>query len=413
MADIFLSYSRQDVHRIETLVRILEQQNWSVWWDYKIRIGKNFARVIEEEIAKAKCVVVLWSKDSVQSDWVRDEAAEGKSRAILVPVLIDNVSIPMEFRRLQTAALYDWDGEVSHPQVERLLSGIKDILGDTSKQKVEEIKTFLEKIFREDNSEEVKRFEELFGPRTVQSLKELFWRENSRPSDLEFQSLKRVFGQENPHSLDWYKVGLERTRSVARIETLDGRAVGTGFLVRKKDFFPVDDGVLLMTNSVVVSSNQSDQGLLPNQAKINFLGLGNIYEVDKVIWSSPRENLNTTFLTIKGEPLVEPLPIETEPIKMSEPPRVYIVGHPGGRALEISLHDSYLIASNETFLHYRTPTEPGSSGSPIFDEYNWNVIGMHQRKNKNMPRIDGKQGTYQANEGITVLAIKKAIETGI
>lgn len=129
MADIFLSYAKQDFDRAKRLVVALEQQGWSVWWDNQIRPGKNFARVIEEELAKASCVVALWSKNSVQSHWVTIEAREGQRRDILVPALIDGVSIPFEFSSTQAAALHDWKGDSSHAQFEHLLDSVNEILG--------------------------------------------------------------------------------------------------------------------------------------------------------------------------------------------------------------------------------------------------------------------------------------------
>ena len=134
MADIFLSYANRDVNRIKRLVDIFEQQGWSVWWDLKIEIGKSFDQVIEEEITKAKCVVVLWSSQSTKSDWVKSEADEGKRRHILVPVLLDNVVIPMGFRYVESAKLYDWNGDSEHPELKLLLQAIADIIGEESKQ---------------------------------------------------------------------------------------------------------------------------------------------------------------------------------------------------------------------------------------------------------------------------------------
>jgi V8-like Glu-specific endopeptidase len=226
---------------------------------------------------------------------------------------------------------------------------------------------------------------------------------------------EKVFGSDKTQTLDWYKTGLERTCAVARIETASGRPVGTGWLVNSKDFFPASSGLLLLTNAHVVSTDPNDQAYPPHRVRANFQAINKVYEFGGIEWLDSRDNLDAAFLTIKGDPPVDPLPInDNPPIKLSEPSsRVYIIGHPGGRALEISLHDSRLVGCNETFLHYRTPTEGGSSGSPVFDHEYWEVIALHHRGKSDMPRLDGKKGVYEANEGITVLAIKKAIESGI
>jgi TIR domain len=136
MADIFLSYANRDVNRIKILVEVLTGQGWTVWWDHKIRIGKTFDQVIEEEIAKAKCVVVLWSKESIVSDWVKAEAAEGRKRQILAPALIDDVTIPLEFRRIETARLHDWK-ELDHPELDLLLFLMKtNLVADPTQRRV-------------------------------------------------------------------------------------------------------------------------------------------------------------------------------------------------------------------------------------------------------------------------------------
>src|SRR5438045_5935700 len=79
VSDVFVSYAREDQDKARLLAGALAAQGWSVWWDRHIPLGKSFDRVIEEEIASAKCVVVLWSRHSVDSDWVRSEAEEGRS----------------------------------------------------------------------------------------------------------------------------------------------------------------------------------------------------------------------------------------------------------------------------------------------------------------------------------------------
>ena len=66
-------------------------------------------------------------------------------------------------------------------------------------------------------------------------------------------------------------------------------------------------------------------------------------------------------------------------------------------------------ASDGTRLHYRTPTEGGNSGSPVFDEDNWMLVGLHHAGSKEMPRLRGQAGTYEANEAVSIAAIRDAI----
>jgi hypothetical protein len=160
MADIFISYSSEDQSRVEPLAKGLEDQGWSVWWDRKIPPGKTFSQVIEEAINAAKCVIVLWSNESVKSDWVQNEAAEGARRRILVPALIDDVQIPFEFRRIQAADLTDWKAETDHPGFTILLGAVSEIVGPSplKVKEAEEKRTEEERIRKQE--EERKRQED-------------------------------------------------------------------------------------------------------------------------------------------------------------------------------------------------------------------------------------------------------------
>ena len=124
MTDVFLSYSREDRERASVLAAALEGQGWSVWWDRKIVAGDTFDETIEQQLATARSVVVLWSADSVGSEWVRNEAGVASERDVLVPVLLDEVKLPLEFRRRQTVDLTRWKGDASDREFQALVEGI-------------------------------------------------------------------------------------------------------------------------------------------------------------------------------------------------------------------------------------------------------------------------------------------------
>jgi TIR domain len=124
MTDVFLSYASEDRERASRLARSLESCGWSVWWDRKIIAGQTFDQAIEHELETAKSVVVLWSRDSISSEWVKNEAAVAAERGVLVPALIDPVKLPLEFRRKQAADLIRWNGDPSHEGFQALCDGI-------------------------------------------------------------------------------------------------------------------------------------------------------------------------------------------------------------------------------------------------------------------------------------------------
>lgn len=129
MADIFISYASEDRARVHPLAEALMARDWTVWWDRHIPVGKSFDRVIEEEIGKAKVVLVLWSAISIAKEWVRNEADEAKSRDILVPVFIDEVKPPLAFRMLNGANLSRWQPGTSNPEFDKLTERITELIG--------------------------------------------------------------------------------------------------------------------------------------------------------------------------------------------------------------------------------------------------------------------------------------------
>lgn len=129
MVDIFISYSRKDIQRVAPFAKALENCGWSVWWDRAIPPGKTFAQVIEAAINESRCVVVIWSQNSLRSDWVREEANIGKRRNILIPVIIDLVEPPFGFGLIQAADLTTWNNQTSHPGFGSLKETIISILG--------------------------------------------------------------------------------------------------------------------------------------------------------------------------------------------------------------------------------------------------------------------------------------------
>ena len=110
MADIFLSYANEDREVARAVAGLLESAGCTVWWDRRIPAGRTWRSMIEEALRDMRCMVVLWSSHSVDSDWVKEEAEEARALGRLVPVLIEPVKPPVGFRSIQAADLTDWDG---------------------------------------------------------------------------------------------------------------------------------------------------------------------------------------------------------------------------------------------------------------------------------------------------------------
>src|SRR5262249_12576500 len=124
---IFMSYASADRLAAKRLADALESTGWRVWWARSISPGLPFDQAINDAIQQSACIVVLWSRSSTQSNWVLEEATDGRDRGILVPALIEAVNPPRGFRRFQAADLNGWDGAVDAPAFRLLCSSIERI----------------------------------------------------------------------------------------------------------------------------------------------------------------------------------------------------------------------------------------------------------------------------------------------
>jgi DNA/RNA endonuclease G (NUC1) len=121
MADIFLSYAHSDRPRVRPIVELLEDEGWSVWWDRGIEPGMKWLPELETELANCRAVVVLWSKISSDSQWVRKEAKAGLAKGALVPIVLDQDTIPTQFSDHQATDLSNWKGETHLTEIQTLL----------------------------------------------------------------------------------------------------------------------------------------------------------------------------------------------------------------------------------------------------------------------------------------------------
>ncbi len=132
MADVFLSYAREDLARIEPLVAAIEASGRTVWYDQSLRAGADFGAETAAALESAKAVVVVWSPHSVGSKWVRDEAGVGRDASILIPISLDGATPPLGFRQIQTIDFGDWPGDPSAPKVKTLLAALDGVATATS-----------------------------------------------------------------------------------------------------------------------------------------------------------------------------------------------------------------------------------------------------------------------------------------
>src|SRR5262245_52183987 len=126
MNEVFVSYKREDEPRVGRLVRALEHAGVSVWWDRGLGGGESWRAQIQSALEAAKCVIVVWTHESVgpAGDFVRDEAGQAKRLGVLVPVILDRVSPPWVVGRCQAIDLTHWKGNPRDPFFQDLCAAV-------------------------------------------------------------------------------------------------------------------------------------------------------------------------------------------------------------------------------------------------------------------------------------------------
>lgn len=148
MADVFISYKREDRDRVVALARAIEQRGYTVWWDFDLVSGERWSKRIKAELDAALCVVVVWSQNSVEADqtyvseWVENEADLAAGKGILVPVLIDPGRIAWTHSKIQLSDLSTWSGDFDHPGLVALMAGITRHAGERTPPEVAEMEAW-------------------------------------------------------------------------------------------------------------------------------------------------------------------------------------------------------------------------------------------------------------------------------
>jgi ABC-type sugar transport system substrate-binding protein len=128
MADVFISYKREDRTRVEPLVQALKSKRFDVWWDVDLLPGERIGQAIQEILNKVSCVIVIWSKRSLKSDWVPDEAAFGRDHDMLLPITIDGLPPPLGFQQFSTVDLQNWSDDLNDHRLQKIFLRIRKLL---------------------------------------------------------------------------------------------------------------------------------------------------------------------------------------------------------------------------------------------------------------------------------------------
>lgn len=129
MADVFISYARDNQAVVRQLAEAVKRAGYSVWWDDELPPHLSYGDVITEKIGSAKAAIVVWSESAAASEWVRAEADVARNQKKLIQTSIDGRQPPMPFNQIQFAAIGDWRGDDDHPGWRKVKESLAALCG--------------------------------------------------------------------------------------------------------------------------------------------------------------------------------------------------------------------------------------------------------------------------------------------
>lgn len=127
MINVFISYERTTEANARRVAHALRGEGFEVWTDAELPAHRAYSEVIQERLAAADAVVVLWSEVAEKSQWVRAEAEYARAHGKLVQVVLDGSLPPMPFNQTQCASLKGWTGDRRNAQWRKVLQSLTQL----------------------------------------------------------------------------------------------------------------------------------------------------------------------------------------------------------------------------------------------------------------------------------------------
>lgn len=229
------------------------------------------------------------------------------------------------------------------------------------------------------------------------------------------RALEVIIGEVNFLPAWFLQVGAQTASAVCKIEASGvnyqgarGSWCGTGFLVTPS---------ILLTNNHVVNSADVARGAVCifnyQYERDGMLGSTRGYRLDpdRLFITSPAiGGLDFTFVWVQDEPGSEFgfVGLDRNAFAIRDREYVNVIQHPAGRPKSVVLQDNRVRRQDESLVHYTSDTEPGSSGSCVFNNL-WTPVALHHASRPAGPE-DEQAGFAYLNEGIKFTAIATHLE---
>jgi|GEM_PF-617987 len=214
--------------------------------------------------------------------------------------------------------------------------------------------------------------------------------------------LEKIIGpQNNILKINWLEKALRASKAVCRVVCADGN-LGTGFLTK--------EGYVFTNNHVLRSAEVAGTARIEFNYELD--PAGNVkarttYQLNAADFKTSTPD-QLDFARVKvldrsDAPLSQWGFLEFDPEAIpTVGESVTIIQHPKGEDKQIALNSNEVLGLLNQHLFYSTDTEPGSSGSPVFNK-DWRVIAIHHagKTDAEGGLIVNAQGTRRgANRGI-------------
>lgn len=244
------------------------------------------------------------------------------------------------------------------------------------------------------------------------------------------QALERILGKSDLVGVNYLEIGLNSAHAVCRIQVREesGRVLGfgTGSMV-SPDLLLTNHHVLesptLARRSLVDFNFEDDANFIPRETKT--------YPLDPVRFFYTDPDLDFSLVAVRpqatdGTPLANfgYLPLLPDSGKALLGEYVSIIQHPEGNTKQVALRENQVIGTKDQFIHYKTDTQPGSSGSPVFNDQ-WDMVALHHAGVKKLddqgrplsvdgqiwePSMGEEKLAWVANEGVRISSILASLK---